>query len=271
MAEKEITRLRDLKLSARDQFMLDPKIITVEKNFNVRNYRLPENHAHLDELKASIKANGVLQPIMVRFDAATKSAVLVDGECRLRATLELIAEGIPIEGIPAIQVPGTNEAERLIISLTANTGKPLSKWESGNAFQRLVRFGWDIPKIAERLGFSERFIKESMELSDAPDEIKVLLSERAVTPSLALDHIRKSGTGAVMTLRGKVEDAKAKGHKTAKRPKQPPKAERNIMTLVRALLADVTQSTLDNAEFQFVEVKRKKLVAVAEFVKTVSV
>ena len=42
-ATKEVTRLRDLKTSARDQLMIDPRIILIDDSFNPRNYDLPEN------------------------------------------------------------------------------------------------------------------------------------------------------------------------------------------------------------------------------------
>src|SRR5208337_4667343 len=114
---------------------------------------------HLAELKASIRVRGVLQPLLVRYDAQQTCAVLVDGECRLRAVLELIEEGVQIDAIPVLQVQGGNETERLVLALTANTGKPLSKWEIGTAFKRLANFGWSSQKIAEQLGYSERFVK----------------------------------------------------------------------------------------------------------------
>jgi ParB/RepB/Spo0J family partition protein len=191
----------------------------VDDAFNPRDYTLPENHAHLDELKRSIRENGVLVPLLVRYDAARKAAVLCDGECRLRAVLELIAEGVEILTVPTIQVSGGNESDRLLIAITANTGKPLSKWELGNAFQRLYRFGWDEPKIATKTGYAERFICEAMELADAPDEIKQLLSSQAVTPSLALAELRANGAAAVETLKAAAVAAQSNGHKTAKRAK----------------------------------------------------
>ena len=108
MAKQTITRLRDLKVSARDQLMIDPRIIVTDDGHNPRNYNLPENHAHLDALTVSIRENGTLVPLLVRYDAARRAAILVDGECRLRANLELIAEGVEIETVPTIQVPGGN-------------------------------------------------------------------------------------------------------------------------------------------------------------------
>jgi len=125
---KTVERLRDLGSGRRDAIMMDPRIIQIEKAFNPRDYRLKENREHLDELKASIKMRGVLQPLLVRFDPQQQCAILNDGECRLRAVLELIEEGVEIATIPILQVQGGNETERLVIALTANTGKPLSKW-----------------------------------------------------------------------------------------------------------------------------------------------
>ena len=50
--------------------MIDPRIIVINDGHNPRNYDLPENHAHLDALKVSIRENGTLVPLLVRYDAA---------------------------------------------------------------------------------------------------------------------------------------------------------------------------------------------------------
>jgi len=262
----EITRLRDLKIGARDMFTVDPAVIVTEDKFNPRNYRLPENRAHLDELKDSIKSNGVLVPLLVRFDTATKTAILVDGECRLRAVRELIKEGVEIKGVPVIQVPGNNEADRLLTAITANTGKPLSKWELGGAFRRFAAYGWTPDEISVRTGYKARFITEAIELSDAPDDIKFLLSEQAVTPSLALSEIRKSGSGASLVLKQRVEEARSKGRKTVKRTIAPPKKTVDLLSLVRSLLKDVEMKALTDEEFVYIDVNRIKLLKLSNFV-----
>ena len=206
---REITRLKHLAVSLRDLMMLPLEALQIEKGHNPRNYDLPENRAHLQNLKENIRIYGVQVPILARFEVETRRGFIVDGECRFRACKELQDEGVEILSVPVIQVQGNDPATRLALTLTANTGKPLSKWEAGSAFQRLVNYGWDLPAIVAKLGFSERYIKEALELTDAPEAVKQLLSERAVTPALALDHIRKSGTGAVLTLRASAEAAKS--------------------------------------------------------------
>ena len=80
MNKKKASRLRDLKVSARDQLMIDPRIIKIEDGFNPRNYDDPENREHLDELKRSIREVGVQQPLDVRFESGEGSCYLVDGE-----------------------------------------------------------------------------------------------------------------------------------------------------------------------------------------------
>lgn len=216
--KQEITRLRDLKESARDQLMIDPRIIKTEKGHNPRDFTLPENREHLDSLKTSIAAMGTLQPLFIRYDPGTQSAILVDGECRLRANLELIKEGHEIKSVPTIQVQGGNEAERLMVALTANTGKGFSQWELGTSVRKLQAFGWTVEDIATKMGKSVRFLNDAIQLSDTPQDVKRLLSEGSVTPALALSHARKSGDQAGVTLRKAMEEAKAKGKKKATKP-----------------------------------------------------
>jgi ParB/RepB/Spo0J family partition protein len=272
----EIKRLRDLKgdNGIRDMPMIDPRIIVVENGHNPRDYNLPENRAHLDELKASIRANGTLVPLLVRWDAANKSAILVDGECRLRANLELINEGVEIAAVPTVQVAGGNEADRLLTSITANTGKPLSKWELGTAFQRLYKFGWSEEQIASKTGYRPAFITEAMELADAPIEVKQLLSTRAVTPSLALDELRANGSAAVQTLQAMASKHKASGKRgpvarpVAKAPAPLPAP--TLLAVIRELIEDVPLSDLTDASKNHVTVKREMLLKLASYAMTIT-
>lgn len=202
-------RLRDIRESNRDMPMLDPRKIVIEEGHNPRDYTLPENREHLDKLKASIREHGTRSPLWVRWNTATGEAILVDGECRLRANLELIAEGVEIASVPTMQVQGGDEASRLVLALTANTGKPLSKWEDGAAFNRLFHFGWSEAKISEKTGQKERYVREAMELANAPKAVKEMLSAGTITPAIALKEVREKGDGAGESLAKKVETAKA--------------------------------------------------------------
>lgn len=267
ITQVKAARLADLGKRT-DTVRLSPQIISIETGHNPRDYRLPENRAHLDELKASIKANGVLVPLLVRFDVTTGIVYLVDGECRLTACLELIEAGTPIDSVPTVQVKAGNEAERLIIAMTANTGKPLSKWESGGGFQRLIGYGWDEAKIAQRLGYSLRFIKEALELADAPEAVKHLLSEQAVTPSLALAELRtKPADEAIASMRQKVVEARANGQKTARKEQENrvPTSEQ-LLKLISALVESVQDELFGEDSERFVEVDKNTMRKLAKAV-----
>lgn len=237
--EKVPTSLKQVGVR-RDYQMIDPRLIDIETDFNPRKYNVSGNREHIDTLKRSISEIGLIQPLVVRFNSETGRATVVDGETRLRAILELIDEGHPIlseADVPCFPAPkGANdEASRLLTAITANTGKPLYKWELGGAFQRLFDFGLSPEKIATRTGHTERFIREAIELADAPEEIKDLLSASSITPSLALATLRTEGTEATAILKARVEVAKVNGQKTVKRDKAPTPAKdeaKNVSNLV---------------------------------------
>jgi ParB-like chromosome segregation protein Spo0J len=281
----------------RDYQMINPHDIEVEDGFNPRKYNLPENRAHLDELKLSIAEIGLIQPLIVRLNRETGKAVIVDGECRWRAIMELIAEGHPLlvdADIPCFPAPaGSNdEASRLLTAITANTGKSLSKWELGGAFQKLYNLGLSPEKITARTGYADRFIRESMELADAPDEIKQLLSSQAVTPSLALAELRANGAAANAAQssgkKGPAKRAKSKTLPPAKprtenepapaapaatgKAKHAPKSQAalcpEVMDALVDLMSDVALADLNDEKLLRVSVDKELLLKLASFMVT---
>lgn len=212
-----MSKFRDMG-TRQDLVMIDPAAIQVEKDHNPRDFKLPENRQHLDNLKTSIRAQGVLQPLWVRWDA--DKVILVDGESRLRATVELIAEGVEIKAVPCKLVKAADVVERKLLALTANSGKPLSKWEAGAAYRQLEGWGWSHAAIAMRTAVTERYVREAIELSLAPTEVKTMMSTGQVTERAALKTVREHGSAAVEILNVKLEEVKAEGKTVVK-------AERN--------------------------------------------
>jgi ParB/RepB/Spo0J family partition protein len=210
---KDISRFRDFFTTRKDLGgFMDPRLIRIEKGHNPRDYRLPENRAHLDSLKVSIATAGVRQPLLCRLDGG--QCILVDGESRLTAVLELINEGHEILNVPVMQVNANNEDDRIAIAVGANTGKPLSEWELGGAFKRLSGFGWGNDQIASQFGITAQKVAKCIELADMPQEVKQMLSERAITPALAITTVRRKGTKAASEeLKEEVEKRKAAGKK----------------------------------------------------------
>ncbi len=122
----------------------------------------------LDELKASIKEKGILQPILVRKTA--EGYEVVAGERRLRA-----ARDLGLEKIPALIKDVTDE-ESLVIALVENIQREeLNPIEEANAFRRLMDdFQMTQEQVAEAVGKERstvanilRLLKLSQNIQDA--------------------------------------------------------------------------------------------------------
>lgn len=255
------TRLRDLaEKGGQDLLRFNPLNIEVEPGHNARIFDTPQMRERLDELKASIALVGVMQPLRVRYDGGR--CVLVDGESRLRACLELITEGIEILSVPVMQVKGGNEMQRILDSLISNTGRPLSQVESGTAFQRLVNLGCAPEDIAAKVGQSLRYVNDALQLFDAPQEVKRMVADKVVTVGRAVAEVKLRGTAATETLKVAVEKQKATGSvKPLARSKAPAKNE-----LMPAILALMAEADLQR-DAMVVEICRENIQAVRDALK----
>lgn len=142
-----------LKTTKRDLYNIDPKNIVVVEGFNSRI------DFDLQELKDSIRENGVKNPISVipfTDEDGTEKYRLVDGERRYRATMELINEGVDIARIPALFLSKSlTQGELLMEQLIRNEGKHFSEYEYGIAFRKFVDLGYEVQEIVEKLGLAK--------------------------------------------------------------------------------------------------------------------
>lgn len=209
-----------------DLFRLNPFIIRVVDGFNSRDFSLPENEEHVDELARSIAAEGVKKPIEVRF-ADDGLPDLVDGECRLRATIRAInAYGAEITTIPATLTPkGQNDADRLASQFTSNMGKRFNEIEAAANVRKLLGFGWDEKKIAERGGMSLAKVARLVKVLELPEAIVGMVRGGQVSITQALETTKGSATSetAVAALRTGLEKATEAGARkvTAKHVARP--------------------------------------------------
>jgi hypothetical protein len=247
---------------------ISPFDIIVEEGLNPRDFSTPESIEHIATLKAQIIADkGVQQPLWVRFDATRKKAVLIDGECRLRAVLELIAEGHDIVGIPVIQKSGKvveTLADRIAMALSANEHLFLSQIEVGGTYLKLQGFGWSVAKIAARVGKKERFVEEAITLADSPDPVQALLNSGGVSKGLVLQVVKASagdGEKAVAVLEDAAAQAKAEGRATAKRAKirKKPAGDGKLVPAVLKMLGEVTLEDLNNEDNEYISISREAL------------
>jgi ParB family chromosome partitioning protein len=122
--------------------------------------------AALDELTASIRASGIIQPVIVRRQGAGYQ--LVAGERRWRAARQA---GLP--RIPAI-VREVTDAESLELALVENLlREDLNPMEEAEAFDKLLaRFAWTQEELAQRIGKERSSIANALRLLRLPPPIQ---------------------------------------------------------------------------------------------------
>jgi len=120
----------------------------------------------LDELAASIRATGVLQPIVVR--ARGGSFEILVGERRWRA-----ARQAGLTRVPAL-VREASDAEALELALAENLlREDLNPLEEAEAYQRLIaEFGWTQEELAGRIGKDRSSIANALRLLRLPEVIQ---------------------------------------------------------------------------------------------------
>ncbi len=137
----------------------------------------------LDELVASIREVGVLQPIVVRPLAGQKDKYeLIMGERRLRATKEL-----GLNAIPAV-VKDTADEDMLRDALLENLHRSqLNPLEEASAYQQLLAdFGITQEELANRIGRSRPQITNTLRLLKLPAAVQ----SRVAAGVLSAGHAR---------------------------------------------------------------------------------
>src|SRR5881397_2277733 len=120
----------------------------------------------LDELAASIRSSGVIQPIIVRRFAGAYQ--LIAGERRWRA-----ARQAGLDRIPAI-VREATDSESLELALVENLlREDLNPMEEAEAYQQILgEFGWKQEQLAQRVGRDRSTVANSLRLLKLPLSIQ---------------------------------------------------------------------------------------------------
>lgn len=184
----------------RDSYPVDPRALKVDPTYNVRDMQDPETIAHVRWLADSIKESGVRVPLEVRLDG--DDIYVVAGHCRHAATMLAISEGAEIATVPTIPEPkGANEIERVLNLVISNSGKALTPLAIAEVVRRLMAFGWDAAKIAQRLGWkSPATVEQYVTLLGAAPDVQQMVRNGTVAASTAAKVVKKEGKQAGATL-----------------------------------------------------------------------
>jgi ParB family chromosome partitioning protein len=160
-----------IKNSGEELLELDLDII--EPNSEQPRSRFSEEN--LEELTQSIRANGIVQPIVVRRKGSRYQ--IVAGERRWRA-----AQRAGLQKLPAV-VKDVADEKLLELALVENIQRQeLNPIEEAKAYKNLINtIGLTQELVAERVGKNRTVITTSLRLLKLPDEIQKLIEEEKIS------------------------------------------------------------------------------------------
>lgn len=151
------------------------------------------NMGNIEELAASIREKGVLEPILVR-SVGSNQYEIISGERRFRA-----ASLAGLDEIPAIELEA-DDKETLEIALIENIQrKDLTAFEEAEGFLLLQqKFGYTHEKISKVIGKSRTTITETLMINDLPDRIRAMCREAGIANKSVLVQVARAGSEEAM-------------------------------------------------------------------------
>jgi ParB family chromosome partitioning protein len=136
----------------------------------------------LQDLAASIREHGVLQPVLVR-PRADGHYQIIAGERRWRAS-----KIAGLTQVPVIVEQIDDEAALEIAIIENLQREDISPLEEADMFERMTaEHGYSLRKLATKLGKDKGYLENRLRLVDAPPEIRELVSVRRDTLSHAYE------------------------------------------------------------------------------------
>lgn len=202
------------------------------------------DEAALEELAASLKAVGIVQPVVVRRQGDHYQ--IIAGERRWRA-----ARLAGLKTLPAI-IRQADDAQSLELALIENISREdLNPIDTARAYACLQEdFGATQEELAGRLGRSRSAIANTLRLLELPDEIQSMLGEGKLSEGhgralLALsDRSRQRQLAARITARGL---SVRQTEELVKKEKNPPKTRTPGIAPVGQELMDEATDALYSA------------------------
>ena len=148
---------------------------------------------NIEELAASVREKGVLEPILVRVVGPNRYQIIA-GERRYRA-----ASLAGLDEIPAIELD-VDEKEQLEIALIENIQrKDLTAFEEAEGLAVLQqKFGYTHEKISQVIGKSRTTVTETLLINDIPDRIRLMCREAGISNKSVLVQVARANSEDAM-------------------------------------------------------------------------
>ena len=238
---------------------------------NPEQPRMTFHEETLQELAASIRERGVLQPILVR--PAGDDYQIIAGERRWRAS-KLAGK----ETIPAI-IERFDDATALEIALIENLQREdLSPLDEAIIYKKMTdELGYSIRNLAGKLGKDKGYVENRLRLATAPDDVREMVAARYDTLSAAYELMKiedkrrrkalakqvVAGKLTLIRLRDKVERALNPDQRGPRAtPGIPPLRDDSLITATRKLneaLQELARALGDDGSSNIAEADRTNL------------
>lgn len=151
------------------------------------------NLGNLEDLAASIREKGVLEPILVR-QLDSNQYQIISGERRFRA-----AALAGLDEIPAIELD-VDDKEQVEIALIENIQrKDLTAFEEAEGFLLLQqKFGYTHEEISRVIGKSRTTITETLLINEIPDRIRSMCREAGISNKTVLVQVARAASETAM-------------------------------------------------------------------------
>ena len=145
---------------------------------NPRNPRKNFHESEIEDLAASIRERGIVQPILVRTAPGSPGAFeIIAGERRWRAAQRAGLHEVPIIVIEA------SDKDALAIAIVENVQRSdLNALEEASGYQQLMsEHGYSQAEVAQILGKSRSHVANTLRLLNLPHEARTLLASGQIT------------------------------------------------------------------------------------------
>jgi ParB family transcriptional regulator, chromosome partitioning protein len=148
------------------------------------------NLGDLAELAASIRARGVLEPLLVRPIPGSTNYQLIAGERRFHAAVEA-----GLEEIPCVEM-AVSDQEALELALVENLQRrDLSPFEEADGYRTLVeKYDYTHDQVAAAIGKSRTTVTEALKLLAIPPAIQDLCRHADITAKSVLLLVARAGS-----------------------------------------------------------------------------
>ena len=155
----------------------------------------------LEDLTASIKEKGILEPLLVKPSRLSGRWMIIAGERRWRAAREA-----GLREVPCIEMDIDDRAVAEIALIENMQRKDLTPWEEADGLRALCeRFGYTHEEVARKVGKSRSTVTEALSISTIPEDIREQCRRADITAkTLLLEIVRQPDEDSMRRLAGEI-------------------------------------------------------------------